>query len=278
MLEGCPPWSDDLLRRYRAAGALRDETLGELIDQAAARFPDRTAIIQGETRLSYAALHRLTERAADHLVALGFRPSDRVVVQTPNTPEFVVLYFAMLKIGVIPIMAVPAHRAAEIDHFVGHSGAAGYVIPSRYRNFDYLALAREQRERHPSLKTVLVIDDGCPDAPGFVSVPKLLDREAPRRPKFRPDPFDVTLFQLSGGTTGLPKLIPRTHADYCYNSRLVAELFGYDRATVVMVAIPIAHNFPIQWGIQAPFMTGGAAVLVRDPNPAKFSPRSSASG
>jgi len=117
---------------------------------------------------------------------------------------------------------------------------------------------------------VLVIDDGCPDAPGFVSVPKLLDREAPRRPKFRPDPFDVTLFQLSGGTTGLPKLIPRTHADYCYNSRLVAELFGYDRATVVMVAIPIAHNFPIQWGIQAPFMTGGAAVLVRDPNPGEI--------
>jgi 2,3-dihydroxybenzoate-AMP ligase len=270
MLEGCVPWPAELLRRYREAGALRDETLGELLDDAARRFPDRIAIVQGETRLSYAALHQLTERAADHLVALGFRPCERVVVQTPNVPEFVILYFAMLKIGVLPILAVPAHRAAEIDYFIGHAEAAGYVIASRYRNFDYLALAAEQRERHPSLRSVLVVDDGCPERPGFVSIPKLLVREAPRRPEFRPDPFDAGLFQLSGGTTGLPKLIPRTHTDYYYNSRLVAEIFAFERSTVVMVAIPVSHNFPIQWGIQAPFMVGATAVLVKDPNPGEI--------
>jgi 2,3-dihydroxybenzoate---[aryl-carrier protein] ligase len=270
MLEGCVPWPEAMLRRYREADALRDETLGELLDEAARRFPERIAIIQGETRLSYATLHQLTERAADHLVALGFRPFERVVVQMPNLPEFVILYFAMLKIGVLPIMAVPAHRAAEIDYFIGHADAAGYVIASRYRNFDYLALAHEQRQRHPSLRNVLVVGEGCPDSPGFVSIPKLLEREAPRRPDFRPDPFDVALFQLSGGTTGLPKLIPRTHSDYCYNSRLVAEIFEYDRSTVVMVAIPVSHNFPIQWGIQAPFMVGATAVLIKDPNPGEI--------
>jgi 2,3-dihydroxybenzoate-AMP ligase len=270
MLEGCVPWPAEMLRRYREAGALRDETLGELLDDAARQFPERIAIARGETRLSYAALHQLTERAADHLVALGFRPFERVVLQTPNLPEFVILYFAMLKIGVLPILSVPAHRAAEIDYFIAHSGAAGYVIASRYRNFDYLALAREQRARHPSPRTVMVVDEGCPDEPGFISLPKLLEREAPRRPVFRPDPFDVALFQLSGGTTGLPKLIPRTHADYCYNSRLVAEIFEYDRSTAVMIAIPISHNFPIQWGIQAPFMVGATAVLVRDPNPSEI--------
>ena len=267
MLGGCVPFPPDFVARYRVAGVWQDRTLGEALDQASARFGSRVALVAGDRRLTYADLVAGAERLADHLAALGFRPGERVVMQLPNVAELVLLYFALLKLGVIPIMALPAHRATEIDYFVAHGGATGYAIPRVYRNFDYLGLAREMRDKHPSLRTILIADPDVARDAGFVSIPGLLEREAPKRPAHRPDPFDVALFLLSGGTTGLPKLIPRTHADYLYNARLSAEVCGFDRATVLLIAIPLSHNFALACpGVHGALEVGGTLVLATMPD------------
>jgi len=268
MLQGCTPFPAAVAERYRAAGVWRGQTIGEALDEASARSASRLALVVADRRFTYAELAAGVERLADHLVALGFRPGERVVMQLPNVAEFVLLYFALLKIGVIPIMALPAHRATEIDYFVSHADAAAYAIPRQFRSFDYVALAREMREKHPGLRRILVADRDVPEDEGFLSVPRLLEREAPKRPAYRPDPFDVALFLLSGGTTGLPKLIPRTHADYLYNASLTAEVCEFNATTVLLIAIPVSHNFALACpGVHGVFQVGGTLVLATTPDP-----------
>src|SRR5437762_2407969 len=80
--------------------------------------------------------------------------------------------------------------------------------------------------------------------------------------KIRIDPTDPCIFQLSGGTTGIPKLIPRTHNDYAYNSKTAAPVCGVTRDSVLLLALPIAHNLPLACpGIQGYFFNGGKVVL-----------------
>src|SRR5712671_5437075 len=97
MLEGWTPLPDEASRRYRDAGLFEDHTIGEILDRAAARFGARPAIVFGSRSISYAEVLERTERLADHFVRLGLRPDDRVVVQLPNVPEFVYVYFALVK-------------------------------------------------------------------------------------------------------------------------------------------------------------------------------------
>jgi len=268
VLEGATAWPRSFAERYRAAGVWRDETIGEMLDAAAERYGDKVALSAGERHYTYHELRDLSERLADHLVILGVRPGERIVVQLPNVPEFVILYFALVKIGALPIMALPAHRATEIDYFLRHADAIGYAVPRRYRNFDHLALARELKQAHRALRWVFVADSEVADEEGFVSLPRFLEQEAPARPKHRPDPFDVAVFLLSGGTTGLPKLIPRTHADYLYNSRQTNAVCAFDASTVLLIAIPVSHNFALACpGVQGVLMAGGTLVLAATPDP-----------
>ena len=277
MLEGCTPWPSDLAERYRRKGYWRGETLGDLVDLWAARYGDREAVVSGRERVSYEELGRRVARLAHHLLALGLQPPDRLVVQLPNIPEFIYLYYACAKIGVLPVMGLPAHRHSEIRYLVEFADAAAYAIPATMRGYDYLQLARDVRETVPALRHVLVAGD-AQDA-DMVSMRALLDeamesREGSQRlSDRRPDPSDVALFLLSGGTTGLPKLIPRTHDDYAYNSRASADVCGFGPETVYMVSLPISHNFPLASpGIQGVFQNGGKVVLVDNADPVEAFP------
>lgn len=263
MLEHCVAWPHPIADRYRQLGIWRDETIDEAIARAARRTPDKTAIIAQQTRITYAQLVESSERLADGLYDAGLRAGDRIVVQLPNCAEFAMLYLAASKLGVLPVMALPAHRDAEIGFFLEHSGAVGYAIAPSYRNFDYLDMARRLTQQQPALKLVLVSGDGALDEPGFVSIRTLIEHRVAKRRDFRADPFDVALFLVSGGTTGLPKLIPRTHSDYLYNARTMNEVCELDSSTIMLVAIPVSHNF----GLAAPGLMGtllgnGTAVLL----------------
>jgi 2,3-dihydroxybenzoate-AMP ligase len=262
MLEDCVPWPPDFVNRYRELGLWRDETIDEAIAKAAQRTPDKIAILANQSRITYAELDARSDQLANGLCGAGLRPGDRIVVQLPNNPEFVMLYLAASRLGVLTIMALPAHREAEIGFFLDHSGAVGYAIAPTYRNFDYVRMARELRRHHPRLKFVLTSGDSAIDAPGFVSIRQLSEHRASPLPKFRADPFDVALFLVSGGTTGIPKLIPRTHADYLYNSRAMNEVSELDSNTIMLIAIPVSHNFGLAVGLTATLLANGTVVLM----------------
>src|SRR3989449_241488 len=256
MLEGVVPFPAEFAQRYRAKGYWQDKSLAQEFAFVFERFAKRTALIDGERVYSYEEVDRLSDNLALNLLELGLKPLDRVVPTLPNIAEFVVLYFALQKIGAIPIAALATHRFAEIHQFVQLSGATTCVYPERQGDFAFEPVIRRVQAANPHLKH-------C------ISVPQL-ENLIHRRPraaagelkKLRVDPTDPCIFQLSGGTTGIPKLIPRTHNDYAYNSRTAAPVCGVTGESVLLLALPIAHNLPLACpGIQGYFFNGGKVVL-----------------
>ncbi len=110
MLDGCTPWPEEFVRRYVREGYWQNKTLGELLEDTARAFPDKTAVADGARAVSYSQISRLSSRLAVHLLQQGLRPGDIVLLQPPNVWEFVAVFFALHKIGVIPVMCLPLHR------------------------------------------------------------------------------------------------------------------------------------------------------------------------
>ena len=111
-----------------------------------------------------------------------------------------------------------------------------------------------------------------PQRPGFLSLSDLIAKPAAlpksRLSEIRIDPTDPAIFQLSGGTTGLPKLIPRTHNDYAYNSKMASKVCAIGKHSVVLIILPIAHNLPLACpGIQGVLFHGGRVVLSTSARP-----------
>lgn len=262
---GFIPWPEDFARRYRDAGYWSDKTISEILDDRFELFSSRTALISEDgTRLSYADLNRLSTRLAIHFKQLGLKLYDRVIHQIPNNHLSVLTFLGILKAGAIPIMTLPPHREAEIVHFATLSEARGYAIPCNARGFDFQELAGEVQKKCPDLGIVLVTGDV--PRPGYHSIEALLQDPIEERIDAgilpRPNPDLPAVLQLSGGTTGIPKLIPRTHNDYVYNFLRNAEVCALDENTVMLVAIPQAHNFAFACpGLLGILATGGCEVI-----------------
>jgi 2,3-dihydroxybenzoate-AMP ligase len=269
MLEGVVPFPPEFARRYRERGYWADKSLAEEFKIVFERHADRVALIDGERSTTYAELDRLSDNLALNLLDLGFKTLDRVVVQLPNVAEFVVLYFALQKIGCIPIAALASHRYAEISQFVELSGATACVIPDYHHDFDCAQMINRIRGENSRLKHAIVL--GAPRQ-GFSSLSELISKPAAlpasKLSEIFIDPTDPAVFQLSGGTTGVPKLIPRTHNDYAYNSKAAASVCGISQDSVILVVLPIAHNLPLACpGIQGCLFHGGKAVISSSTKP-----------
>ena len=269
MLEGVVPFPPEFARRYREKGYWRDRSLAQEFAEAFERYAERIAIIDRDARVTYADLDRISDRIALNLLDAGLAPLDRVVVQLPNVAEFVFLYFALQKLGCIPIAALATHRFTEVSQFARLSRAAACATPDRQGDFDFTAMVGRVRSEAPSVRLAIVLGD----APaGFLSLEELISREPKRRPEdlraLAIDPTGPAIFLLSGGTTGVPKLIPRTHNDYAYNSRIAARVCGVTGDSVLLLALPIAHNMSLACpGLQGYLLHGAKVVLSASTRP-----------
>jgi 2,3-dihydroxybenzoate-AMP ligase len=269
VLDGVVPFPADFAKRYRDSGYWRGLSLAEEFAPLFKRYADRVFVFDRGQPYTYAEIDRVSDRLALNLLDAGLAPLDRVVVQLPNVVEFVFLYFALQKIGCIPIAALATHRFLEVSQFAKLSGAAACVTPDRHGDFDFTDMVRRVRGETPSVKLGIVLG-GAPA--GFLSLADLISRE-PKRPlenlrRLKLDPTDPAVFQLSGGTTGVPKLIPRTHNDYAYNSRLAVEVCGVTGDSVLLLALPIAHNLPLACpGLQGYMLQGAKVVLSASTKP-----------
>ena len=263
MLPGVVPFPPEFAARYRAKGYWLDRSLRDEFAGVWRKFADRAALIDGGRRYTYAEIDRITDNLALNLLDLGLKPLDRVVPTLPNTAEFVLLYFALQKLGCIPIAALVTHRYSEISQFVRISQAAACIYPERTGDFAFSPVLKRIADENPCLKLRLIL--GHP-GPGEVSLTDLVERPArlsnSRLAELKFDPTDPCVFQLSGGTTGIPKLIPRTHNDYAYNSKMAAQVCEVGADSILLLALPLAHNLPLACpGIQGFFLNGGTVVL-----------------
>lgn len=256
-------WPDVFAEHYRKAGYWRGETFPSFLRERVAQHADRIAVIGGDERWTYSDLLARSEKAASAFLSLGLKPGDRVIVQLPNIPEFLSVVFGLFLAKLIPVYALPSHRLVEVAHFAKKSSAAGYVLAGKHDGFDYRELARQVQADVPTVQHVVVIRG---DAEGFAGFSEF-DDHAPALPE-PALPSDVAFLQISGGSTGLSKLIPRTHDDYIYSFRASAEICGLGPDSVYMVTLPAAHNFPMSSpGYFGTLYAGGTVVFCPSPQP-----------
>jgi len=257
-LRASPTWPADLAARYREAGVWAGEDFGTFLRARAAAFGPLSAVVgPGGEHWTYAELDARADALAAGLSRLGIAPGDRVVVALPNVAAYVEILFGLWRAGALPVFALPAHRRAELEAFARTAQATAIVTVRRHAGFDHAALAEAVRAAVPSLRHVILADDldalratgGPPAAPA--------------------DPGAVAFLQLSGGTTGTPKLIPRTADDYLYSVRTSAAICGLTPDSVYLCALPAAHNFPMSSpGILGTLHAGGTVVFAPSPDPA----------
>ena len=266
--EGIVQYPAAFVERYIARGYWVGQTLSDFFIECASKYAQNIAIICGERQLTYAQLQQRIDQFAVYLTEQGYQVGDSLVIQLPNIAEFFIAYFGALRIGMRPIMSLPAHRHAEVSHFIGQTQAKLYICTDKFMGFDYRHLASQCKQRCQSLRQVLVLGDAgsehgfdiWPDlnayTPSAVISPALSARH-------------VAFFQLSGGSTGTPKLIPRTHDDYLYSVRASAEICELNQHTHMLMVLPVAHNFSMSSaGSLGLFYAGGCLILSQDPSAA----------
>lgn len=248
-------WSESEREHYRQHGYWVDQPLGEQLRQWAALQPTNIALVSGRQRLSYAGLDNLADRLAAGLAARGIRSQDNVLLQLPNCISLVATLFALFRLGARPILAMPGQKAADIDALCQLAEPKAWLYPHRYLGHDYQALASDIAVKHPGMQRWQVSTEDEADSlmATFQSEPQPLPT---------PHAEDIALLLLSGGSTGTPKLIPRTHADYFYNARRMAEICRLSNQSVYLATLAVAHNFTLSCpGVLGTLLTGGKVVL-----------------
>jgi len=270
IIRGWYPFSEEEIREYVSKGIWHNLTFGDILDRNAASLPDKVAIIDDTRSVTWRELKQRASRLAIHFLKLGLEYGDFVVLVTPNVVEFYYLLFGFARIGVIPVMCLPRHRKQEVSHMVSLHGAKAIIVPTGEK-FDYVGMVKEFCSEAPSLKIFCTIG-GAP-VKDWISVEELLEVNVEKDylgdylNQFKPDPNDLVMEQLSGGTTGLPKGIPRTHNDYIYIWDYVGRREGNTDETVCLCIPPVAHNMPISDIAGPMFLRGGTVVITKSTRP-----------
>jgi len=265
VLEGFVPFPDEYVRKYREKGYWEDRTLADTFSEVCERYANRVAVCNATTEVTYAQLDHRARNLALNLLDTGLKPGDIVVLQLGNVLEFVYAYFALLKIGVRPILALHTHRYRELKQFAQISHAVAMFTANRAKDCDFADIVNRIEAECHALKLKFMLGKVTE---GFHSLAELIETRAKRNPSELEaiqktiDPCEPALFLLSGGTTGIPKLIPRSHNDYVCNSKLAVKHTGVNEDSVLLAVLPIAHNLPLACpGLQG-FMLQGARVVL----------------
>lgn len=263
-LAGAVGWPEAFAGRYRAAGLWRGQTVAAWLDELTGKYAELPCLVDGELRLDYRSLGARVRRLARGFERLGVLPLERVVVQLPNGVDVIETLLALMSLGAVPVLALPAHRRAELRSFCTRARAAALVFAPQQGTTDMLPTALALREMCPDLR-YLVASGEAGEARQVTPLSEL--RNAPDAP-FRQsaEASEVALLQLSGGSTGTPKLIARTHDDYLYSVRASAQLCELSPATRFLAALPITHNFTLSSpGVLGVLHAGGTIVTCAEP-------------
>ncbi len=244
-IEGVTYRTADEARREIGRGNWLDLNIGDTLRAAAAERPEAIAVVDPDGAVTFAALDRRTESMAASLLQLGLRPGDRALVQLGTTADFFTAFYGCMKAGVVPVCTLPQYREVEMAHFAERTGARAFLVQADVDpRFDQVAFAERIAAGADALEHVIVVRGtraGLPDleamATGFAP-----EEAHARTADVRPDPLDVAVFQLSGGSTSLPKIIPRMHGEYLGAVRHLSQRYHLDDRDVTLWALPLIHN------------------------------------
>jgi len=258
-------WPEHLANQYRELGVWQGKTFIDYFNDSVRSYPNNIAIICDDDDYTYTQMAEEIGRLANGFTQLGLVAGDNVVLHMTNSAEFFFCYFALIQKGIRPVMALPAHRKAEVSYFCQHSQAKAYIINGDDASFNYVDLARDVVAQSPSVTHVIVKGGSGLTDDHFI------DLDACRgEPDYQQNAQSdqVAFFQLSGGTTGVPKMIPRTHDDYAYSVIGSNDVCNIDENTRFLCVLPVAHNYVLSSpGTLGVFWAGGTVIIGDDPSP-----------
>lgn len=263
-----PPQGE--LERYLREGVLGFQTLVDGFAAIVRQYPDNVALLGPGLRITYRELDQRSTRLAGAFLQQGLQPLDPVVFQLRDSEQLVIAFLACLKAGLIPICTLAAHREREIGYLANLAEARLHIVQGDDAKFDSIGFARKMREATPSLQLIMQVrgpaQDGVLHQDALVDGIDLASAEALLQ-GVRLDPFQVAVYQLSGGTTGVPKIIPRFHNEYLYNMRAVAQWLDYRADDVLFMPQPMVHNLNMGCCFGPFLMTGGTITVTPDLQP-----------
>lgn len=253
--------------RYVREGLWEPSTIAQHLHAIAQRHPDLEAVVCGPASLTFAELDRITDRRAAGLNRLGLAPGGAVLLQVHNTLHTVVAWYALLKAGLVPVCTLPLHRGHEISEIARQTRPVAHLVAAADPRFDLVGFAFEQAAAAGAERLVLVSDGSAAD-PRAVEVDRLGDDIDPDEARAFVEGVQAGLglqslavFQLSGGTTGVPKVIPCLQAPYWLYGASLAEAMGWGPGDRMAFMMPIVHNAGVIIGMQGPHSVGATLVL-----------------
>ncbi len=266
LLEGVVPYKEEDVQTYINNGWWRGLTLGDFLDRAADMHPEKEAYVDRLGRMTYGQAREKADRTALGLIKLGIQQTDRVLIQLPNWNEFVAAYFACQKIGAIPVLLIERYRQYEIDRLAEITGATAWIVPKQTHKVDFLPIIDGVLKSRPEIKNVITVR-GKIDRAGFASLEDLID-ENDRTPehlsllaKHKPDPLQVAHMGPTGGTTGAPKIVPRTHNSLACGVEFCSMSWDQHCEDTTMIVGPVGHDLSFTKGFLGSVITQGRLIF-----------------
>jgi len=265
-LEGCVPRKREDAEKYNGLRWWAGLTFGDLLDKAADIYPDKEALVGDQHRFTYSQVRERVNRLGISMMGLGIQPLDRAMMQLPNWYEFVFAYFALQKIGVIPILVVSRYREYELNHLCRLTGASSWVLPEKYRGVDYLHIIKSVLKENPQTKHVILARaekvESCLSLEKLIEDVEITEEGLQQLSLRRPDPMEVAHMGPTGGTTGLPKVVPRTHNDYLCRVEYAARSWELTSDDTMLIVAPVTHDLTFSIGLCSTIFTFGKTVML----------------
>jgi cyclohexanecarboxylate-CoA ligase len=256
------PHTAEQRERYYRDGWWQDRVLYDFVRDAATEYPERVAVTDGTSTVTYGRLREDALRIAAGLQTLGVKKGDRVAVQMPNWSEFALITAALSRLGAVLVPIMPIFRHQEVGYILQHSGAVVALTAATFHQFDYAQMYAELAAEAPDLRHVVLIrpDETPASARDFSSLledGEIADLEDRLGATGGPD--DGCLVVYTSGTTSRPKGCHHTFNTIYSNARAMIRRLGIDRDDVVFCPSPVAHSTGLVTGVVLPILAGAAA-------------------
>ena len=237
----------EMIEEFTSKGYWKNLTIVDHFRQRVKEAPERVAVIDREKRITYSELDEMSNRLAFGFLELGIKKQDIVCIQLPNTVEFVVTFFGLMKIGAVVVAFPVLFRKKEVDYILKLTSAPAFVIPGVFKGFDYLKMVKGLSPDPATLKHIIITGDTVP--PGTHSYKEMLESKAEERypadylEEIEIDPNAVAQIVISAGTEAEPKGPMWSHNTICAGMEPFGEAFHTTEESVVFCAVPISSGF-----------------------------------